>query len=79
MGIVKKMINHLVVFRPELIFTHIVISMPMDFQAMLKRVEAGGYKSKHEFKGNLDLIWSNCGCTITLRFVTPVTRAAFIT
>jgi len=45
-GIVKKMINHLVVFSAELIFTHIVISMPMDFQAMLKRVEAGGYKSK---------------------------------
>ena len=32
----------------------------MDFQTMLKRVKARTYKSKREFKDDLDLIWSNC-------------------
>ena len=32
----------------------------MDFQTMLKRVKARSYKSKREFKDDLDLIWSNC-------------------
>jgi len=27
---------------------------------MLKRVKARSYKSKREFKDDLDLIWSNC-------------------
>jgi transcriptional activator SPT7 len=44
----------------ELTFAHIVISTPMDFQTMLKRVKARTYKSKREFKDDLDLIWSNC-------------------
>lgn len=37
-----------------------VISTPMDFQTMLKRVKARTYKSKREFKDDLDLIWANC-------------------
>ena len=32
----------------------------MDFQTMLKRVKSRAYKSKREFKDDLDLIWSNC-------------------
>ena len=32
----------------------------MDLQTMLKRVKARSYKSKREFKDDLDLIWSNC-------------------
>jgi len=39
---------------------HAVISTPMDFQTMLKRVKGRNYKSKREFKDDLDLIWSNC-------------------
>ena len=39
---------------------NVVISTPMDFQTMLKRVKARTYKSKREFKDDLDLIWSNC-------------------
>ena len=38
----------------------IVISNPMDLQTMLKKVKAKQYKSKREFKDDLDLIWSNC-------------------
>jgi len=32
----------------------------MDFQTMLKRVKGRNYKSKREFKDDLDLIWANC-------------------
>jgi Transcription factor involved in chromatin remodeling, contains bromodomain len=32
----------------------------MDFQTMLKKVKQKQYKSKREFKDDLDLIWSNC-------------------
>ncbi|KAI6017060.1 hypothetical protein EDC04DRAFT_2576976, partial [Pisolithus marmoratus] len=32
----------------------------MDLQTMLKKVKARQYKSKHEFKDHLDLMWSNC-------------------
>ena len=37
-----------------------VISHPMDLQTMLKKVKQKQYKSKREFKDDLDLIWSNC-------------------
>ncbi|KAF5355103.1 hypothetical protein D9756_005773 [Leucocoprinus leucothites] len=37
-----------------------VIANPMDFQTMLKKVKQKQYKSKREFKDDLDLIWSNC-------------------
>ena len=37
-----------------------VIQHPMDFQTMLKKVKQKQYKSKREFKDDLDLIWSNC-------------------
>ncbi|KAF9524724.1 hypothetical protein CPB83DRAFT_860781 [Crepidotus variabilis] len=37
-----------------------VISNPMDFQTMLKKVKQRSYRSKREFKDDLDLIWSNC-------------------
>lgn len=37
-----------------------VISTPMDLQTMLKKVKQRQYKSKKEFKDDLDLIWSNC-------------------
>ncbi|KAF9476670.1 hypothetical protein BDN70DRAFT_882134 [Pholiota conissans] len=37
-----------------------VIQNPMDFQTMLKKVKQKQYKSKREFKDDLDLIWSNC-------------------
>ncbi|KAJ8488105.1 hypothetical protein ONZ45_g14087 [Pleurotus djamor] len=37
-----------------------VISTPMDLQTMLKKVKQKAYKSKREFKDDLDLIWSNC-------------------
>ena len=37
-----------------------VISNPMDLQTMLKKVKQRHYKSKKEFKDDLDLIWSNC-------------------
>ena len=36
------------------------ITNPMDFQTMLKKVKQKQYKSKKEFKDDLDLIWSNC-------------------
>lgn len=39
---------------------HIVITNPMDFQTMLKKVKQKQYKSKREFKDDLELIWSNC-------------------
>lgn len=32
----------------------------MDFQTMLKKVKQKQYKSKREFKDDLELIWSNC-------------------
>lgn len=44
----------------RLTFVRVVISTPMDFQTMLKRVKGRTYKSKREFKDDLDLIWSNC-------------------
>ncbi|KAG5635234.1 hypothetical protein H0H81_011966 [Sphagnurus paluster] len=37
-----------------------VISTPMDFASMLKKVKLKQYKSKREFKDDLELIWSNC-------------------
>ncbi|EED85385.1 predicted protein [Postia placenta Mad-698-R] len=37
-----------------------VITNPMDLQTMLKKVKQKQYKSKKEFKDDLDLIWSNC-------------------
>lgn len=33
---------------------------PMDLQTMQKKVKSKQYKSKREFKDDLDLIWSNC-------------------
>ena len=39
---------------------HLVIANPMDFQTMGKKVKQKQYKSKKEFKDDLDLIWSNC-------------------
>ncbi|KAI0301716.1 hypothetical protein B0F90DRAFT_1717263 [Multifurca ochricompacta] len=39
---------------------HDIITTPMDFQTMLKKVKQKQYKSKKEFKDDLDLIWSNC-------------------
>ena len=32
----------------------------MDLQTMMKKVKQKSYKSKREFKDDLDLIWSNC-------------------
>lgn len=32
----------------------------MDLQTMLKKVKQKQYKSKRDFKDDLDLIWSNC-------------------
>jgi transcriptional activator SPT7 len=32
----------------------------MDLQTMLKKVKQKQYKSKREFKDDLELIWSNC-------------------
>ncbi|EDR10134.1 uncharacterized protein LACBIDRAFT_248466, partial [Laccaria bicolor S238N-H82] len=37
-----------------------VISNPMDFQTMLKKVKQKAYKSKRDFRDDLELIWSNC-------------------
>ncbi|KAJ7478861.1 Bromodomain-containing protein, partial [Mycena galericulata] len=37
-----------------------VITNPMDLQTMLKKVKQRQYRSKREFKDDLDLIWSNC-------------------
>jgi transcriptional activator SPT7 len=37
-----------------------VISNPMDLQTMLKKVKQKQYKTKKEFKDDLDLIWQNC-------------------
>ncbi|KAF7309930.1 SAGA complex protein [Mycena indigotica] len=37
-----------------------VIKNPMDLQTMLKRVKARHYKTKAEFKSDLELIWNNC-------------------
>ncbi|KAI0752833.1 hypothetical protein C8Q80DRAFT_1351282 [Daedaleopsis nitida] len=37
-----------------------IISNPMDLQTMLKKVKQRHYKSKKEFKDDMDLIWSNC-------------------
>ncbi|KAI0629579.1 hypothetical protein C8Q77DRAFT_1141217 [Trametes polyzona] len=37
-----------------------IISTPMDLQTMLRKVKQRQYKSKKEFKDDLDLIWSNC-------------------
>lgn len=37
-----------------------VISNPMDFQTMFRKVKQKNYRSKREFQDDLDLIWSNC-------------------
>ena len=37
-----------------------VISNPMDFQTMLRKVKQKNYRSKREFQDDLDLIWTNC-------------------
>jgi transcriptional activator SPT7 len=37
-----------------------VIQHPMDLGTMLRRVKGKHYRSKKEFKDDLDLIWSNC-------------------
>ncbi|KAH9935133.1 uncharacterized protein BXZ73DRAFT_100523 [Epithele typhae] len=37
-----------------------IISTPMDLGTMLRKVKQRQYKSKKEFKDDLDLIWSNC-------------------
>ncbi|KAI9452359.1 hypothetical protein BJY52DRAFT_1124430, partial [Lactarius psammicola] len=37
-----------------------IITNPMDFQTMGRKVKQKQYKSKKEFKDDLDLIWSNC-------------------
>jgi hypothetical protein len=39
---------------------HSVITNPMDLQTMLKKVKQKQYKSKRDFKNDLDLIWRNC-------------------
>jgi hypothetical protein len=39
---------------------HIVIQHPMDLGTMLRRVKGKHYRSKREFKDDLDLIWANC-------------------
>ena len=38
----------------------LVITTPMDFLTMSKKLKNKQYKSKREFKDDLDLIWSNC-------------------
>ncbi|CCM01012.1 uncharacterized protein FIBRA_03060 [Fibroporia radiculosa] len=48
------------VSRTEVPDYYIVIATPMDLQTMLKKVKQKQYKSKKEFKDDLDLIWSNC-------------------
>ncbi|KAI6007732.1 hypothetical protein F5J12DRAFT_830397 [Pisolithus orientalis] len=48
------------VSRAEVPDYHEVISNPMDLQTMLKKVKQKHYKSKREFKDDLDLMWSNC-------------------
>ncbi|GAV99288.1 saga complex protein [Lentinula edodes] len=50
------------VLKAEVADYYDVISNPMDFQTMSKKLKARQYKSKKEFKDDLDLIWSNC-CT----------------
>ncbi|KAJ4471549.1 SAGA complex protein [Lentinula aciculospora] len=50
------------VLKAEVADYYEVISNPMDFQSMGKKLKARQYKSKKEFKDDLDLIWSNC-CT----------------
>ncbi|KAH9949306.1 hypothetical protein B0H21DRAFT_147863 [Amylocystis lapponica] len=37
-----------------------VIANPMDFSTMQKKIKSKSYKSKAEFKDDLNLIWSNC-------------------
>ncbi|TRM55667.1 Bromodomain-containing protein, partial [Schizophyllum amplum] len=39
---------------------HEVIQEPMDLQTMLRKVRQRSYKSKREFKDDLDRIWDNC-------------------
>ncbi|KAJ7066452.1 SAGA complex protein [Mycena amicta] len=48
------------VLKSEVADYYDVIKSPMDLQTMLKRVKAKHYKSKAEFKTDLELIWSNC-------------------
>jgi Bromodomain len=36
------------------------ITQPMDLATMARKVKNKQYKSKREFKDDLDLIWSNC-------------------
>ncbi|KZP04902.1 Bromodomain-containing protein, partial [Athelia psychrophila] len=37
-----------------------VIQTPMDLATMGRKVKQKTYKSKREFRDDLDLIWSNC-------------------
>ncbi|PPR05625.1 hypothetical protein CVT24_002811 [Panaeolus cyanescens] len=48
------------VSRAEVPDYHDVISQPMDFQTMYKKVKQKAYKSKLEFQDDLNLIWTNC-------------------
>lgn len=49
-----------VLFRTDSKSGTVVISNPMDFQSMLRKVKQKSYRSKREFQDDLDLIWSNC-------------------
>lgn len=37
-----------------------VIKRPMDLATVLKKVKSGAYKTKAQFKEDVDLIWANC-------------------
>ena len=37
-----------------------MITNPMDLQTVMKKVKQKQYKSKLEFRDDLELIWSNC-------------------
>ncbi|KAI6098715.1 hypothetical protein EDD16DRAFT_1491616, partial [Pisolithus croceorrhizus] len=41
-------------------YMKVLSRISMDLQTMLKEVKAKQYKSKCEFKDDLDLMWSNC-------------------
>ena len=53
-------VNFLGSFWRSAVFTSAVIANPMDFQTMLRKVKQKTYKSKREFKDDLELIWTNC-------------------
>ncbi|KAF9017827.1 hypothetical protein BDZ89DRAFT_1165526 [Hymenopellis radicata] len=48
------------VLKSEVPDYHQVISQPMDFQTMQRKVKNKHYSNKHEFKADLELIWRNC-------------------